>query len=223
MSTRKQDKVKSGQELKDALCAATGTQAPQQFDNVLLNTLLDFAALPRDDPKKDPLEMKQTLAKINPALGKLSLKQRKAMENALESQTSQAVRLGLPKYFDVPGGWPPKQPEPEPPRKRPPKESSALMLSPTPLSGEGDGFTWTQTETELTITVSVPENTQKQEVAMQLAPKFGPAQQLALRARFWPLPLVSGTLHFPVDGTRAAHRTARPNQPARARARAHSH
>ena len=147
--------------------------------------------------------MKQTLATISPALGKLSLKQRKAMEKALEEQTAQAKRLGLPEYFECLGGWPPKAPEPEPPRKRPPKESSALMLSPTPLSGEGDGFTWTQTATELTITVSVPENTQKQEVMMQLAPKFGPAQQLALRARFWPLPLVSGTLHFPVDASEA--------------------
>ena len=87
MSTRKMDKVKSGQELKDALCTACGTQAPQRFDNVLLNTLLDFAALPRDHPKKDPLEMKQTLAGIDASLGKLSLKQRKSMEAALEALT----------------------------------------------------------------------------------------------------------------------------------------
>ena len=77
------------------------------------------------------------------------------------------------------------------------------MLSPTPLSGEGDGFTWTQTETELTVTVHVPEGTQKQEIAMQMTPKFGPSQQLVVRSRFWPLPLLSGVLHHPVDASEA--------------------
>ena len=38
---------------------------------------------------------------------------------------------------------------------------------------------------------------------MQLNPKFGPAQQVALRARFWPLPLISGTLHAPIDASEA--------------------
>ena len=203
MGTRREAKIKSGEELKSALCTACGTQSPANFSNVTLNTLLDFAKLPRDDPRKDPLEMKQMLGAMDKALGKLSLKQRKAMEGALEAQTEQCKRLGLPEYFDVPGGWPPKAPEPEPPRKAPTMESSAMMLSPTPLSGEGDGFTWTQTEQELSITVCVPENTQKQEVMMQCQPKFGPAQQIALRARFWPLPLLSGTLHFPIDASEA--------------------
>ena len=203
LSSRREGKIKSGQELKDALAAATGTSTPQSFDNVLLNKLLDFAKLPRDDPRKDPLEMKHTLAAIDPALGKLSLKQRKQMDAALENQTAQAVKLGLPEYFEVAGGWPPKEAEPEPPRKPAPKATSALMLSPTPLAGEGDGFTWTQTENEISITVHVPENTQKQEVLMQLNPKYGPSQQLAVRARFWPLPLLSGTLHFPVDASEA--------------------
>ena len=203
MGTRREAKIKSGEELKSALCTACGTQSPANFSNVTLNTLLDFAKLPRDDPRKDPLEMKQMLGAMDKALGKLSLKQRKAMEGALEAQTEQCKRLGLPEYFDVPGGWPPKAPEPEPPRKAPTKESSAMMLSPTPLSGEGDGFTWTQTEQELSITVCVPENTQKQEVMMQCQPKFGPAQQIAPCARFWPLPLLSGTLHFPIDASEA--------------------
>ena len=203
LSSRRQDKIKSGQELKDALCTACGSQTPQRFDSVMLNTLLDFAKLPRDDPRKDPLEMKHTLAAIDPVLGKLTLKQRKQMEAALEGQTAQAIKLGLPEYFEVAGGWPPKEAELEPPRKPQPKATSALMLSPTPLSGEGDGFTWTQTETELSITVHVPEGTQKQEVLMQLQPKYGPSTQLAVRARFWPLPLVSGTLYAAVDASEA--------------------
>ena len=46
----------------------------------------------------------------------------------------------------------------------------------------------------------------EQEVMMQMTPKFGPAQQLVLRARFWPMPLLAGTLHFlpPHDGLTAA-------------------
>ena len=203
LSSRRQERVKSGAELREALCAACGNDAPQTFDHALLNTLLDFSRLPRDDPRKDPLELKQLLGSVNSALGKLSLRQRKAMDTALDAQTASAKKLGLPDYFHVEGGWPPKQPEPEPARSKPAAASSALMLSPTPPSGEGDGFTWTQTETELTITVHVPENTQKQEVLMQVVPKFGPAQQIAIRAKFWPLPLVSGTLHAPIDASEA--------------------
>jgi hypothetical protein len=199
---RKEGAIRDGTELKAALCTACGTSAAERFDNVLLNTLLDFHKLPRDDPKKDPLELKQTLQAIDPSLGKLSLKQRKQMMAALETQLSQAKKYDLPEYFEVVGGWPPKQPEPEPPRAKP-KPSEQLIVSPTPLSGEGDGFTWTQTEHELSITVHVPEGTQKQEVMMQMTPKFGPSQQLVLRARFWPLPLVAGTLQFPVDASEA--------------------
>ena len=124
------------------------------------------------------------------------------MMGALETQLLQCSKFSLPEYFEVPGGWPPKEPEPEPPRAIP-KPSEQLVVSPTPLSGEGDGFTWTQTEHELTLTVHVPEGTQKQEIMMQMTPKFGPSQQLVVRARFWPLPLVAGTLLFPVDASEA--------------------
>ena len=211
---RKEGAIRDGTELKAALCTACGTSAAERFDNVLLNTLLDFHKLPRDDPKKDPLELKQTLQAIDPSLGKLSLKQRKQMMAALETQLSQAKKYDLPEYFEVVGGWPPKQPEPEPPRAKP-KPSEQLIVSPTPLSGEGDGFTWTQTEHELSITVHVPEGTQKQEVMMQMTPKFGPSQQLVLRARFWPLPLVAGTLQFPVDASEAPAPTAAAAPPPR--------
>jgi hypothetical protein len=202
VGARKEQKLRDGEELKAALCTACGSQAPQRFDNVLLNVLLDFAQLPRDHPKKDPLELKHTLAAIDPALGKLSLKQRKALESALELQRAQCTKHGLPVYFHVEGGWPPKEPELEPPRAGP-KPGSELVVSATPLSGEGDGFTWTQTEAELIVTVHVPDGTQKQEIMMQLTPKFGPAQQIALRARFWPLPLISGVLQHPIDASEA--------------------
>ena len=198
----KADKIRSGDELRSALCTACDSMVPQRFDSVMLNKLLDFSELPRDDPRKDPLELKQTLAALDPSLGALKLKQRKGMMNALEQQLQQAARHDVPSRFFVEGGWPPKEPEPEPPRAAP-KPGSQIMLSPTPLSGEGDGFTWTQTENEVSITVCVPEGTQKQEVMMQLTPKFGPAQQIVVRARFWPLPLVSGILHFPVDASEA--------------------
>ena len=198
----KETKLRDGSDLKSALSSACGTSAPERFDNVMLNTLLDFSKLPRDDPRKDPLELKQTLATIDSSLGKLTLKQRKAMMGALENQLAQASKYSLPEYFTVEGGWPPKAPELEPPRAKP-KPSEQLIVSPTPLSGEGDGFTWTQTENELSITVHVPEGTQKQEIMMQMTPKFGASQQLALRARFWPLPLVSGVLAFPVDASEA--------------------
>ena len=198
----KEDKLRSGEELRSKLCEICNSNAPQRFDNVMLNKLLDYAHLPRDDPRRDPLELKQMFAEIDPSLGALKLKQRKTMVDTLENQVKQAQRHNLPERFFVEGGWPPKEPELEPPRARP-KPSAQLIVSPTPLYGEGDGFTWTQTETELTVTVFVPEGTQKQEVMMQMTPKFGPAQQLVVRARFWPLPLLVGTLHFPVDASEA--------------------
>ena len=45
MGTRREAKIKSGEELKSALCTACGTQSPANFSNVTLNTLLDFAKL----------------------------------------------------------------------------------------------------------------------------------------------------------------------------------
>ena len=41
MGTRREAKIKSGEELKSALCTACGTQSPANFSNVTLNTLLD--------------------------------------------------------------------------------------------------------------------------------------------------------------------------------------
>ena len=70
---RREEKIKSGEELRKALCDACDSQTPQRFDNVMLNKLLDFAQLPRD--LRDPLELKQTMAAIDPALGALKIKQ----------------------------------------------------------------------------------------------------------------------------------------------------
>ena len=169
----KEQKLGSGEELRGALCTATNCMAPQRFDSVMLNRLLDFSALPREDPRKDPLALKQELASFDASLAKLTLKQRKSMMVALDTQISQCKRYALPERFEVEGGWPPKEPEPEPPR-RAPKPSDALVVSPTPLFGEGDGFTWAQTEVDLTVTIPVPEGTGKQEILMQLTPKVKP-------------------------------------------------
>ena len=38
---------------------------------------------------------------------------------------------------------------------------------------------------------------------MQLTPKYGPAQHIVLRARFWPLPIVAGVLHHQIDASEA--------------------
>jgi hypothetical protein len=198
----KEDKIKSGEELRLALAASCENEAFRALDNAMLNRLLDFAQMSRDDPKRDPLELKQSLAAISPSLGALKLRQRKAMMVALENHIALASRHNLPERLFVDGGWRPKEPEPEPPRAAP-KQGMQVMISPSPLSGEGEGFTWTQTETELTITVCLPEGTQKQEVAMQMTPKFGPSQQLVVRCRFWPLPLLSGVLHHAVDASEA--------------------
>ena len=198
----KDSRIKSGDELKEALCTATGSTAPQKFDNVMLNRLLDFAALPFQDPRKDPLALKHELAEFDASLAKLTLKQRRAMMGALEKQISMCSKLGIDERFFVEGGWPPKEPGPEPARAAP-KPGSQLIVSPTPLSGEGEGFTWAQSETEMTITIAVPEGTQKTEIMMQVTPKYGPAQHIVLRARFWPLPLVCGTLHHQIDASEA--------------------
>ena len=110
---RKEERLTSGEDLRSALCVACDSTAPQRFDHVMLNKLIDFSRLPRDDPRRDPLELKQTLSAIDPGLGTLKLKQRKAMLAALEAQLAAAQRHGLPLYFPVDGGWPPKEPEPE--------------------------------------------------------------------------------------------------------------
>ena len=70
-----------------------------------------------------------------------------------------------------------------------------------PVAGAGDGFEWTQSDAELTISVPVPAGTGKNEVLLQMTPRFGPARQLVLRARFWPRPLVAGELHAEVEAS----------------------
>ena len=189
-------------DLHAELVSACDNESMRLLDNSMLNRLLDFAQLGRDDPKRDPLELKQSLVAIHPSLGGLKLKQRKAMMTALENHVSHARRHCLPERLFVEGGWPPKEQSIEPPRAGP-KPGTQMMKSPTPLSGDGEGFTWTQTATELTVTVYVAEGTQKQEIMMQMSPKFGPSQQLVVRCRYWPLPLISGVLHFAVDASEA--------------------
>ena len=70
-SQRKLQAVREGAELRAALATAFASTTPHGFDNVLLNRLLEYAKLPRDHPKKDPLELKQTLTAVDPGLGKL--------------------------------------------------------------------------------------------------------------------------------------------------------
>ena len=55
----------------------------------------------RDDPKRDPLELKQSLAAISPSLGALKLRQRKAMMVALENHIALASRHNLPERLFV--------------------------------------------------------------------------------------------------------------------------
>ena len=70
-SQRKLQAVREGAELRAALATAFASTTPHGFDNVLLNRLLEYAKLPRDHPKKDPLELKQTLASTQADLSKL--------------------------------------------------------------------------------------------------------------------------------------------------------
>ena len=193
-SRLKETRLRDGEELRSQLCAACDCQL--RFTNAQLNRLLSHAALPKDE--RDPLELKHTLTSWEEGLGRLTLKQRKAVMAALEAQLVQAKQFGLPDRFHDDTPAPPPAAAP-PPRKQP--ASKELIVSPTPRSGVGDGFTWTQSEAELTITVPVPEGTGKNEILLQMTPKYGPAQQLALRAKFWPLPLLSGVLHFEVDAS----------------------
>ena len=193
----REDRVRSGDELRAALSTACDSSQPSHFTNEDLNGLLEHAAQHKDS--RDPLELKQQLASLADGLAKLTLRQRKAVMVALEKQLTEAKRLGLPERFWV-ANPPPPPPPPEPPRKPASKE---LILSPTPREGVGEGFTWTQSEAELTVTVPVPDGTGKQEVHLQMTPRYGPSQQLVLRAKFWPLPLLSGILHYEIDASEA--------------------
>ena len=183
----KEQRTKSGELLRTELCAATDTRIPASWGVVTLNTLLDMATLPKE--QRDPLAFKQHLASLDPQLASLKLKQRKAVQAALEEQVANARRFGASERF---GKWPLEEAAPpEPPAKPRPRGIDALVLNPTPREGDGDGYRWTQSESELTITVPVPDGTSKTEVALQMTPPFGPAQRLVLRARFWPQPLLA--------------------------------
>ena len=69
------------------------------------------------------------------------------------------------------------------------------------LHGRGDGYCWAQTDEDLTIAVPIPAGSGKHEVALIMEPRFGPARKLALRARFWPQPLLLGELHAAVEAS----------------------
>ena len=178
-SQRKLQAVREGNELRTALSTAFASEAPQSFDNVLLNQLLDYAKLPRDHPKKDPLELKQTLAAVDPALGKLSLKQRKAMTVALENQLEQATRFDLPQYFFVEGG---RQ------RSRSPSRRARRQGRWAGGRGVGDASQRRRRRLHLdagrdraTIAIDAA-GTQQQEIMMQFTPNLGRRTRSRARA-----------------------------------------
>ena len=80
----KETKVKDGDELRGTLSMACETSQPDRFSLKQLNQLLDHAALHKD--QRDPLDLKHMLAAMGEGLGKLTLKQRKRVVEALEAQ-----------------------------------------------------------------------------------------------------------------------------------------
>ena len=90
-------RTRDGEEVRAALCRATGSEVPRGWDNAAVNALLDMAALPKD--ARDPLALKQRLAALQ--LPDLQLKQRKAVIAALEAQLKSACALELPERLHV--------------------------------------------------------------------------------------------------------------------------
>ena len=93
-------RLKSGAQLREALCASTDSQVPSGWSDATLNVLLDMADTPKAE--RDPLAFKQHLASLSPALASLKLRQRKATHAALEDHLSNAAQLDLPRRF---GPW----------------------------------------------------------------------------------------------------------------------
>ena len=189
-------RTRDGEEVRAALCRATGSEVPRGWDNAAVNALLEMADLPKD--ARDPLALKQRLAALQ--LPDLQLKQRKAVIAALEAQLKSARALELPErlHVDTP---PPEDPDVVASRRVLVPAARAPSPPRIPVAGAGDGFEWTQSDAELTISVPVPAGTGKNEVLLQMTPRFGPARQLVLRARFWPRPLVAGELHAEVEAS----------------------
>ena len=163
-------RTRDGEEVRAALCRATGSEVPRGWDNAAVNALLEMADLPKD--ARDPLALKQRLAALQ--LPDLQLKQRKAVIAALEAQLKSARALELPErlHVDTP---PPEDPDVVASRRVLVPAARAPSPPRIPVAGAGDGFEWTQSDAELTISVPVPAGTGKNEVLLQMTPRFGPA------------------------------------------------
>ena len=170
-------------------------RTPLQWSNAEINSLLDLVDCPKDE--RDPLAMKQAISTLQPELSSLKLKQRKAVQVALEAQLQAATRSALPTRLYVDAPTAPSKPE-APSRPRAPVPASAAG---PPRVGTEAGYEWTQSEAELTLTVPLPEGTSKSDIVLQMTPRFGPAQTLVLHARFWPLPLLCGELCGQVEAS----------------------
>ena len=59
-------------------------RTPLQWSNAAINSLLDLVDCPKDE--RDPLALKQAISTLQPELSSLKLKQRKAVQVALEAQ-----------------------------------------------------------------------------------------------------------------------------------------
>ena len=170
-------------------------RTPLQWSNAAINSLLDLVDCPKDE--RDPLALKQAISTLQPELSSLKLKQRKAVQVALEAQLQAAARASLPSRLHVDAPAAPAKVE-APSRPRPPVPASATG---PPRVGTEAGYEWTQSEAELTLTVPLPEGTSKSDIVLQMTPRFGPAQTLVLHARFWPLPLLCGELCGQVEAS----------------------
>jgi hypothetical protein len=82
-----------GHEIRSALCDACDSRTPLQWSNAAINSLLDLVDCPKDE--RDPLAMKQAIFTLQPELSSLKLKQRKAVQLALEAQLQAQGQLGL--------------------------------------------------------------------------------------------------------------------------------
>ena len=209
------------------------------WSNAAINSLLDLVDCPKGEC--DPLAMKQAISTLQPELSSLKLKQRKAVQLALEAQLQAAAKRAQPTrlYVEAPA-TPVTTESSSQPRATDPAPAAGTEPR-TPRGGTEAGYEWTQSEAELTLTVlhhpywhplaaaqchsfarrghangaaegsaanqcrqlllpllllqvPLPEGTSKSDVVLQMTPRFGPAQTLVLRARFWPLPLLCGEL-----------------------------
>ena len=152
-------RTRDGEEVRAALCRATGSEVPRGWDNAAVNALLEMADLPKD--ARDPLALKQRLAALQ--LPDLQLKQRKAVIAALEAQLKSARALELPErlHVDTP---PPEEREDEaffaaeeenvaPPGNRAPDARSMYVM---PVSATGTPYRPKSNSPILYVRVDVP-------------------------------------------------------------------